>query len=372
MKQLTMRQAGMMLSYSMISVKFLVFPALLARFSGRDSYIVVTICFGLDLFFIGLILLTLYKFPNKTLKDIMTETYGTVVTRICFFVIFLYMFIKAILVIKEAHTYFLDAMFRDISIIMFILPFIAISLYIASKSLKTVGRVIEFVFVIVFLGILVTVIIPIKEMDLFSILPVLENGVAPIGMGIGKVAFSFGDQIVLMLIIGKIKYKKEKPKNFFFYALITSLLVICLNILFISLFESMAISQQLAASDIPLNSTAPITIGRLDWITIILWVLTLIIQSGVFMFFAVESFAESTSVPKNISLIIVSFTAMIVLFIVALNLAKIIEIMLTPAFVYSAIVVQVILPIMLFIATLIIMLRKKKRGKDCEKIKENI
>ena len=111
MKQLTMRQAGMTLSYSMVSIKFLVFPALLARFSGRDSYIVVAICFFLDLFFIGLILFTLYKFPNKTFKDIMTETYGSVITRICFFVIFIYMFIKAVLIIKEAHTYFLDTMF---------------------------------------------------------------------------------------------------------------------------------------------------------------------------------------------------------------------------------------------------------------------
>ena len=119
---------------------------------------------------------------------------------------------------------------------MFIFPFIAISFYIASKSLKTIGRVVEFVFVIVFLGILVTAIVPIKDIDFFSIFPVLENGFGPIGMGTGKVAFSFGDQIVLMLIIGIIKYDKEKPKKIFFYALVTSLLVIFLNKILISLF----------------------------------------------------------------------------------------------------------------------------------------
>ena len=90
------------------------------------------------------------------------------------------------------------------------------------------------------------------------------------------------------------------------------------------------------------------------------------------MFFSVESFVKATSICKNISLIIISTLMLFVLFGMSLNLAKLIEFILTPVFVYSAIAVQVLLPIMLFVATLIILLRKKKRGKSNEKIKESV
>lgn len=368
MKQLTLRQTGMILAMSMVSVKFLVFPALTFRFAGINSYISTIISFTLDAIFIAMVAFALFKFPNKTFKDIMTETYGVVVTKICYFVIFLYMSLKTLMIMKEAHTYFQDTLFENLSLSMFLLPIIISSVYIANKNLKTIGRTIELFFPIVAFGIILMMVIPITKVDIFGILPVLENGWKPIGLSVGKTAFAYGDHMVFMLLIGNIKYEKEKPAKIFWYIGLTALTVVIMNIVFICLFGDTAINQQLAVSEIPLHSTNPNTMGRLDWLTIMIWIITLLIQSGVFMFFATEAFSVFSGLNKGWSVGIVGTLITISLLILSLRLAQLINVLINPIFVYTIVVIQALIPILLFIATLI----QQRKRRAYEQTKENV
>ncbi len=367
MKQLTMRQAAMMLSFSMVSVKFLIFPALISKFAGINSYISTAGSFIIDLLMVAMVVYVLKKFPNKTFKEIMSETYGVVVTKMVFSVLFIYLFIKTILIMKEAHTYFQDTLFDDFSLTMFILPIVASSLFMASKNLKALGRSVELIFFIVLIGVLLMIIIPIEKIDVFSIFPILEDGLGPIGETIGKTAFSFGDHLLLALMIGKVRMGKDKTSKIFYYALATAIFVVVLNIVFISLFGNTGINQQLAVSDVPLHSTNPTTIGRLDWLSIILWIVTLLMQSGIFMFFTVDTFIEVTTLNKNLSVLIVSVMITIILYVLSLNLAKMIEFFLSPVFCTLVIIFQVIVPVILFFAALV----NGRRKKDA-KVEENI
>ena len=368
MKQLTLRQTGMILALSMVSVKFLVFPALTFRFAGINSYISTLISFILDAIFIGMVAFVLFKFPNKTFKEIMAETYGIIVTKICYFVIFAYMSLKTLLIMKEAHTYFQDTLFENLTMTMFIIPIIVSSMYIASKNLKTIGRTVELFFPLIAFGIILMMVIPITKVDIFGILPFMEQGFKPVADSIGKTAFAYGDQMVLLLLIGNIKYDKEKPSKIFWYIGLTAALVIVMNIVFICLFGDTAIDQQLAVSEIPLHSTNPTTMGRLDWLTIMIWIITLLIQSGVFMFFAVEAFSTFSGLGKGWSVGIVGTIITIGLILLSLKLAQLIDLVINPIFVYIIIAVQVIIPIMMFLAALI----KKKKRRAYEKAEENI
>ena len=51
-------------------------------------------------------------------------------------------------------------------------------------------------------------------------------------------------------------------------------------VIFIGCFGDTSISQTLALGELPLHNASPGTIGRLEWITIIIWTAVLIIQAG--------------------------------------------------------------------------------------------
>lgn len=281
-KILTGRQAGMLLFISIISLKFLVFPALTTTYAKRDAYISIFTYLVLELLIIVAILMFIKKYPNLTFKQAINISLGKVFAKIVFAILFIYFFIKTLFLIKETHNYFLEVIFDELPWFYFTMPLTVFLCYVMSKSIKCMARSIEILFWFVIICIGITTIAPLHRIDFFNIFPVLENGVMPVVNGMFYSSFSFGDFLVLMLFMGRINVNKGSIKKLLLFAIFCVLFVTIFYTVFIAIFDNSGVNHILALSDISVRSSYPYTQEKLDWLAILIWTITLLFQVGVY------------------------------------------------------------------------------------------
>ena len=224
-KLLTSRQVSIILFISVVSLKLLVFPALITRETGRDAYISILLYLIIEFVFVLLVLLFMRKYPNLTLRDAIANSMGGVVSRIVYFVLFLYFLFKTLFLIKETHNYFLEVIFDSLPWIYFTIPLTAFICYVMSKSVKSMARTIELMFWFIVVCIGITAIAPSHRIDILSILPVLENGIVPVFRGMFFSSFSFGDFLVIMMLMGRVNLEKGAFRKIILYGVFCMIFV---------------------------------------------------------------------------------------------------------------------------------------------------
>ena len=93
-KLVSTRQLIFILIISLMALKFLYLPSLLAKEFANTSFIFVFIMLVLD-FLVFLILLYLYnKNPNLSFFDLLKKIFGSVIARVIMFLLFIFFFLK--------------------------------------------------------------------------------------------------------------------------------------------------------------------------------------------------------------------------------------------------------------------------------------
>lgn len=87
MKQLTTRQAKLIMLFYVCISKIMLLPSLICGKVKQDYFVVISAMFLFELLFLLLILSISSKNPNKTFKQLFEEKYGKIVTKIFYFLI---------------------------------------------------------------------------------------------------------------------------------------------------------------------------------------------------------------------------------------------------------------------------------------------
>lgn len=369
MKELTEHQVCVLLSLSIISIKFIVFPALYAKFAYQNMYWCAVFSSIIDLFFLGITLWFLKRNPDKTLKEILLENFGKVLTKIIYFILFVYFFAKSVLILKETHNFFLSNLFDEINWFFFIFPFLLLISYMMYKTIRTIGRTVEIFYVLIAIGLILGLIIPLTNFKLDNILPFLNNGLNPVFSGVFKGNFSYGDYLTIIMLLGKFKVTEKTSSKIFKYWSLTTILVIVFYLTYAGVFNVMGLTQNPAISKLPLNASFPATVSRLDWVTIIIWTILLIFQTGVYMIFCLESFINFTSVTnKSVGIFIVITLLFVSALALYLNLELSVKIVTSNVFAIITILMQVSIPLLLLLSEMI----KKRRCNNNDLIKKSV
>ena len=212
----------MILFISVISLKFLVFPALTTKFAGRSAYISIFFYLLIEFAVIMFVLWFVYKYKDHTFKQVLTMSFGDVFAKIVFAILFIYFLFKTLFLIKETHNYFLEVIFDELPWIYFTLPLTAYMCYVMSKSINIMARTIEIMFWVLIVCVGLTVLAPSYRIDLFNILPLFENGFTPLFNGMLYSSFSFGDFLILLLLMGKIDFSNKGVKRICIHSLHSS------------------------------------------------------------------------------------------------------------------------------------------------------
>ena len=351
-KRITGIQCGLILCLTTISLKFLVFPSVFANYAGKDLYFAVFIGLMLDLSFALLMLYVLKQNPHLTFYELIKRAFGTAFASALAFCLFLYFFLRGVLVVKEIHNYFNETLFENIKWIMFVIPLFALTMFIMLKDFQSLGRTIQFFMPLMVLALLFTILVPASEADFTNVLPLFENGVKNTFNAVLRCSFTFGDYLVLFILMGKINYTKSTNKKVLICLGVTYALVVLFYVVFASVFGDIGINHSLALSDLLLYTNIITDTGTINWINIIVWLIILFLEVGLMFLSASKALTETFNFKNRyVPTIIVLGLLFISIVYLYLNLIRAIEIVTSLAYSISVIVFQVCLPVFALLAT---------------------
>jgi hypothetical protein len=76
--------------------------------------------------------------------------------------------------------------------------------------------------------------------------------------------------------MGKISLENKSKKKILLSALNVFLFIFQFFVIFAGSFGRFGVHQTLALGELPLHNTTPATIGKLEWLTIIIWTIILL------------------------------------------------------------------------------------------------
>lgn len=359
-KTISTNQAGLIYSVFTIALKLSALPSLMFRYAGNDSYIACLIALIFD--FVGtlVIIFILHKHPDKSFKEILTNTFGKVISTIIHIVLLIYFLAKCVLVLQELHDYFIATLFEELNPVYFLIVLGLIILYSTLKNFRSIGRVIELIYWPTLIGIAFTLIFPIEDIQIEKLLPIFEQGPYPLYKAISRTTFAFGDYMILLPLMGKIKFSNHSKKTLITYTVATLGFIYTFFVIFVGSFGKYAISQTLALGELPLHNSTPSTIGKLEWLTITIWTVILLVDAIILSCTCKHIFDNIFGISdKKWTSYTITGILVVTVALTYLQLEKIIEIAVTPVFSSISGGIQVALLILLIISSVVASKRNK-------------
>ena len=359
MKQLSGRQVGIILFISIVSLKFIIMPSLVFGISKNNSHLSILINLLSDFGSIFSYFWFMKKYPNLTFKTALETCFGKIIAKIIFGALAFYFLFKAFITLKEIQNYFNRVLFDDFDWIKYIIPSTALLAYMASKSFKTFGRCGEILIFIAIFCIAIILLLSNKSTTFSNLLPILQEGVPPVLKGAFASTFGFGDYIFMLLFIGKIKCNKTTKRTILIYSICAIVVIYFLYLIFIATFGQLSANENLAISDISLNISIPPTVGRLEWINILLWSFILFFNTGLLLASCKECLLVTFSTEKQNYILFGIFCVYIgFLLYEEISLSVVLKIISSTPFVIFASIIQIGYPLLLVLTGLL--LKKKK------------
>lgn len=360
-KTISTNQVCLILCIFTIALKVSALPAIMFSFAGNDSYISCLIAIIFD--FLGTVIIVniMEKYPEETFFSITQKAFGKTISVIIQSILLLYFLIRTILVLQELHDYFIATLFEELNPIYFLIILGLITLYSTSKDFRTIGRLIELIFWPVAIAILFTLVFPIKDLQIIKLLPVFEEGLTPIYRGLSRTTFAFGDYISLLVIMGKVSFEKKTKKKILAYSIGALSFIFNFFLIFVGCFGDFALNQTLALSELPLHNTTPATIGKLEWLTISIWTIILLVNS-IFLSIACRSIFDNIfkSSGNNIGSIVITIIIVGAVTFTYLQLEGIVEFAISPIFASVVGGIQLSMILALVVASFV----KNKKAKQ--------
>ena len=350
-KTLSTNQASLIFCVFTIGLKLSALPSLMYGYAGNDSYMVCLFALIFDLIGTLIILSIITKHPDKTFTQILRETLGKPFAIIVNIILFIYFGAKCVLLLQELHDYFIATLFEELNPIYFLIVIGLLIVYTTSKNFRTVGRLVELIFWPTFLGIVFTLIFPIEDIQIEKLLPLFAQGPYPIFQALSRTTFAFGDYMILLPLMGKIKLTQKSKKKLLLYGINVFLFVFQFFIIFAGSFGRFGIHQTLALGELPLHNTTPATIGKLEWLTIIIWTIVLITDATIISLSTKECLDNIFGVyDKKWTGYVTSGLIIAIVSATYLQLEKIIEIATTPVFASISGGIQTLIVVVLVVA----------------------
>ena len=348
-------QAGFILALTTISLKFLVYPSIFAKYAYRDVYIPMAIGLGMDFIFTLIILYVIKSNPHITLSQLLTRVMGKTVSKIIYGILFLRFFSKGIIAIKEVHNYFNETLFDNINWFVYMFPLFLLSGYMMLKDFRTFGRTIQFFIPLIIAALIFTIFVPATSADFSNILPMFEKGASGIFKALLYCAYAFGDYLILLLLMGNIDYRPNTNRTIIITLIVTDIIVVIFYVIFASIFKDTGLNRSLAISEMLLYTNINTATGTINWVNILVWLIIMFLQIGLMFYCSSTCLGEILSIKnKYINMSIVTVLAVITVFYLYLSLIRMLNIVTNIYASVFIISVQIILPILCLVSTLIL------------------
>lgn len=300
--------------------KYLSLPSILAQQVGRDSWIVVGVLLLFDVVCLSFLLWAINNNVNmRTFPQILYNSIGKVLATIVFVIMWIWIAVRMITLIVSIYKLFTVAFSIKTNWLGFIIPLIIFMLFLITRGFRNIARLNEIFAALVVLGILSIIIAPLTTVDKSNLLPILSQDSGNIWKAIFANNFWFSDYAFLYFVLGDIVVKKRLFSPILASFGGSSVLTVLMNMLFITLYGSLASQKDIAMSKVSQFSLVVASSGRIDWLSLTVWTVSIFVKLTVLAFclykcteFIFQSKKPTFSFVHALPIVILSFVPMFV------------------------------------------------------------
>lgn len=211
-KQITKTQLFCLIIITGLASAVLALPSVLAAEAGRDLWLSALTGFAVYavIFFI---IVRIYKLnPDAGLYTVIQKNLGSLGAKIIYGLLALFFGFKTLMLFCETEEFCAARLYDGLPWYFYAAVLGALAVFMAVKGLKTIARCNELSLVFVIAALLVCISAAAGQMEPARLFPVLEKGFAPVFRSFYKTAAWYGDFLIILMAMGKIKPDKKLPR----------------------------------------------------------------------------------------------------------------------------------------------------------------
>ncbi len=361
--ELTGRQSIYLILICSLATKVQTLPSLIAGNLGRFGWAYFLFLGVVDLIFILIGMWITKLAGGKTLYDFLKETVGDVFAKTVSIALGIYFLVSSILPYEALHNVFANILFEDLSWALFSIMLISTVAYLASRGLKTIGRVGELYFRIIGICFIALLVISYSTSSLSRILPLNDFNTSVFFSTSFNFSFWYGDFLLVLMFMGKVKDEKKLTLKLSIAFVIEILIISFAYMILYGIYSDLTVYQSNLVTDISEFALLTLEIGRLDWFLMLGVQTSTIIACGVDVYLASYNFAKVLNLQKSYKVTVFTVIIVYILDIFVFKNITSSAVVVANITKWFALIVQGVLPIVVLIIAL------NYRRKQCKEKK---
>lgn len=283
------RQVGILASLMLLVLKFTSLPSLMygaGEFGGFFGIIIICI-FNLGI--MALIVWVKKKYKNKNLYEIFKLYLGTILTKMLYFVLFVFFIFKLLSLVDEGFGFIRDIVDEEFTYFNFIICFFPVAISLAYSGIRNLSRTAEFFFPFVLIGLFISLVFSLAPLNFFGLGSLSRFNFGEFFITMQKVSFWSGDIFAILIFIDRIDLNKGNVKNIFSPLILTSIFLISTYFMFYSLYQETSILHSNMLFDIVEYSIGTSSGWHMDIFAIIVYMICLFLQGGIYTYCCVKT-----------------------------------------------------------------------------------
>lgn len=311
-KLVSTRQLVLTLIISLITLKGLLLPTLMAKDLGRDSYIFALVLLSADFLVLLSFLFLMRKFPEQSFFEILKTLFGTFFAKVIMFFFFCFFLLKCCMIFQANFVYLNENLYTTFNWLVFAVPILFTVVACAMRGVTAFARMIEFFAPVILFGVFVSMGAGALSADFSNLLPFMEFGFGKLPH-VFSYAMWFGDYLIMMVFFGNVKMTKRFNMRVVLSILGAIVGVVAFVAIFYSVHNYNTICHTNAISDMLQTMPLSSDVGSFDWILIILWDISLFLfftmnVLGAFYCFRM-SICDKFHIPVAVILVVLVYVA---------------------------------------------------------------
>lgn len=350
------KQAGILLSFALLSDKFILLPSLVFTYAKWNSFFIIMLMLLIEVLMIYLLIKLKEANQNKTIFEILNQKLGKFFTKTIYVLLFLYFLMRILVILNENYAFLKELVYEDATFFNYIVCILPVVNALVFYGLRTLGRTAQFFFWFIVFGLLSIFMIGIFSTT-FSF-PILHFELSSL-VHIPKLMFWFGDFLFLLLFIDKVKLEDNFGKTIMRYVFLTVGLLAVLYFIFYGLYEYATFMYNGALADIVQFSLINDNIGKADIISVLTKMFAIFFQVSVMFYALKECLGKIFKVSLKQSIVILDFIIVSLQYFLLLTMSKMVDLSIS-YFSYFSWIVIFALPVVFFF---VFLKTRRKRGK---------
>lgn len=268
---ITRRQALFIFVICTISSKLQTLPCLISEDVGSNLWMVLLFGGIIDAVFFALIIWANHICPDLTFYDLLVKTIGKFLAKLVMVLLVIYFLFTALMPYEAVRNVFANNLFDTLPWQGFAIFLVFAVGYLVFCGLKTIGRSAELYLVILVTCVTLLFLLGIFTANFENILPLFDAKLDKIANSYLDHSLWFGDYMIFFCLIGRVDTSKKALK--FWDVLIYAGLIVVYAVGYITfycLYTDLSSSQTSLLSSISSFSLIELSIGRADWLLVII------------------------------------------------------------------------------------------------------